>query len=34
MSDDVDEAELLEELKNDNRENDGEIFGLSMEGDW
>lgn len=34
MGDDVDEAELLEELKNDNRESDGEIFGLSMDNDW
>ena len=31
---DVDEADLLEELKNDNRESDGQIFGLSMEHDW
>lgn len=34
MGDDVDEAILLEELKNDSRETDGEVFGLSMENDW
>jgi len=34
MGDDIDEADLLEELKNDNRESDGEIFGLSMDSDW
>ncbi|CDW74930.1 chromosome-associated kinesin klp1 [Stylonychia lemnae] len=34
MGDDVDETELLEELKNDNRESDGEVFGLSMDNDW
>lgn len=34
MGEDVDEAELLEELKNDNRDSDGEIFGLSMDNDW
>jgi len=32
--DEVDEAELLEELKNDNKESDGEVFGLSMDNDW
>jgi recombinational DNA repair protein RecR len=32
--DDIDEEEMLEELKNDNREQDGVIFGLSMEHDW
>lgn len=32
--DDIDENALLEELKNDNREEDGKIFGLSMEHDW
>lgn len=31
---DVDEADLLEELKNDSREEDPEIFGISSANDW
>lgn len=34
MGEDVDEEALLEELKNDSRDNDGELFGLSMENEW
>lgn len=34
IGEDVDENELLEELKNDSRDSDAEIFGLSTENDW
>ena len=34
MGEDIDEAELLEELKNDSRDQDAELFGLSLEHDW
>ena len=34
MGEDIDEEDLLEELKKDNYEQDGEVFGLSSDNDW